>query len=71
MIEKAREFFERDLHYTEIAYQRGVADKDAYWYGITRCYGVAMFLDDPEVNELFDEFKKKYVELSKKYLTNK
>jgi hypothetical protein len=70
MFEKAKEFFERDLHYTEIAYQRGIADKDAYWYGITRCFGVAMFLDDPEVNELFDEFKKKYAELPKKYLTN-
>ena len=69
IIKKAKEFFERDLHYTEVAYKCGIADKNAYWYGITRCYGVAMFLDEPEVNEFFDEFKKKYVELSEKYLT--
>jgi hypothetical protein len=70
MFEKAKQFFECDFHYTEIAYQQGFADKNAYWYGIQRCYGVAQYLDDPEVNQLFEEFKKKYEELPKKYLTN-
>ena len=70
MFEKAKQFFEYDFHYTEIAYQQGFADKNAYWYGILRCYGVAQYLDDPEVNQLFEEFKKKYEELPQKYLTN-
>lgn len=70
MFEKAKQFFECDFHYTEIACQQGFADKNAYWYGIQRCYGVAQYLDYPEVNQLFEEFKKKYEELPKKYLTN-
>lgn len=70
MFEKAKQFFEYDFHYTEIAYQQGFADKNAYWYGIQRCYSVAQYLDDPEVNQLFEEFKKKYEELPQKYLTN-
>ena len=69
IIKKVKEFFECDLHYTTIAYEQGFADKNAYWYGIQRCYGVAQFFDIPEVTELFEEIKKKYEKLPQKYLT--
>ena len=69
-IKKAKEFFECDFHYTEIAYQRNFADNNSYWYGIQRCYGVAQYLDIPEVTELFEQIKKKYEELPKKYLVS-
>ena len=68
-IKRAKEFFECDLHYTTIAYEQDFADKNSYWYGIQRCYGVAQYLDIPEVTELFEEIKKKYEELPQKYLT--
>lgn len=68
-IKRAKEFFEGDLYYTTVAYEKDFADKNAYWYGIQRCYGVAQYLDISEVTELFEEFKKKYEELPQKYLT--
>lgn len=41
--------------------------KDAIWGGLHRCAGVAQFLDDPEVNEIYYEYEKKFIELLRKY----
>ena len=41
--------------------------KDAIWSGLHRCAGVAQFLDDPEVNEIYYEYKEKFENLLKKY----
>ena len=67
MLERIKQFFETDLYYTTFAYEHGVADKNAYWYGLQRCYGVAQFfIDEVEgVAELYEEYKKKYEELGK------
>lgn len=41
--------------------------KDAIWCGLHRCAGVAQFLDDPDINEIYYEYEKKFVNLLKKY----
>lgn len=41
--------------------------KDAIWCGLHRCAGVAQFLDDPDVNDIYYEYEKKFVNLLKKY----
>ena len=41
--------------------------KDTIWCGLHRCAGVAQFLDDPDVNDIYYEYKKKFVDLLKKY----
>ena len=41
--------------------------KDAIWCGLHRCAGVAEFLDDPNINDIYYEYKEKFENLLKKY----
>lgn len=41
--------------------------KDTIWCGLHRCAGVAEFLDDPNINDIYYEYKEKFENLLKKY----
>lgn len=73
MIEKAKQFFETEYNLTvrtiEIIAKKEpwIVPKDTIWCGLHRCAGVAEFLDDPNINDIYYEYKEKFENLLKKY----
>jgi hypothetical protein len=71
MFDKIKEYFETDYYYTKLAYEIGSADKNAYYYGIQRCYGVAQFFNEVEgITDLFEYYREKYERLGKNFSKN-
>ena len=73
MLEKARLFFETEYNLTihEVKVRSKVdpliVPKDAIWCGLHRCCAVAEFLGDPNINDIYYEYKEKFENLLKKY----
>lgn len=67
-IEKLKECFEAEYHFTKTSMERGRADKNAIWYAIQRCLGASdlaqmMGASFADVEPMFEEIKHRLMEL--------
>lgn len=68
MTEKFRQYCEFEYQHTLTAKDIGLVDKDFTWYAVQRILGAGTFAQmlDPKsnINEIFEEYKEKILEIS-------